>query len=110
MKIKVKTYSDMTLLLAASIDKNGRVEQSNVVSFIHFDGIETISHIYDQRFIQDGNKTITYNIAGRKLTFDWDYGMQLWDIADQIFWEYQELADPELAALVRGDDEKTQDN
>lgn len=109
MKVKAKTYSDMTLLLDATINENGRVEQSNVVSFIHFNGIETISNIYEQRFIQDGNDTITYNIAGRELIFDWDYGMQLWDIADQLFWEYQELVDPEIAALVRGEQEEVQE-
>lgn len=103
MKVKVKTYSDMTLFLDATIDENGRVNQSNVTSFIHFDGIETISHIYDQRYIQDGKDTITYTIAGRELVFDWDYGMLLWDIADQLFWEYQEKANPEIAALVKGE-------
>ncbi len=100
MKVLTKTYSSMTLLLNGHIDENGHVHQANVCTPIQFDGIDTLSDIYDQRFKQPEGETITYTIAGRKLVFAYEHGMQLWDIADQLFWEYQDLANPEIAELM----------
>lgn len=101
MEIRPNTYGDMLLLIDGYVDRNGRVRQASVITPIRFDGIDTLSDIYDQRFKQPEGNTITYHVAGRDLTFDYDHGMQLWDIADKLFWEYQELANPEITELMQ---------
>lgn len=101
MKVIVKTYSEMKLVLYASVDSNGNVTpSSNITTIIPFDGIETIANLYDQVHIQEGNDKIVYYVGGRKLNMEWDYGMKLRDISDQLFWEYQELANSEIAELL----------
>ena len=100
MKVLANTYSDMTLVIDGHILENGVVVRSSVSTPIKFDGINTISRIYDERFKQREGDTITFTVGGIPLVFDYDHGMELWDIADKLFWEYQELANPEIAKLM----------
>lgn len=101
MKVVVKTYSEMKLVLYAGVDSDGNVTPStSITTIIPFDGMETIADLYDQVHIQEGNDKIIYHVGDRKLIMDWDYGMKLRNISDQLFWEYQELANPEIAELL----------